>query len=248
MVQMHNKFLFLFTNIKMIKFDNIYNEIYIFAILLAIVFAVFSNIKTNQLISVIIVILLSIGIYTYLQSLSQQKDVSLQYKENILDNDIKERILTNEHIFYIDKFPKKVKYLKENKTLMEIVTNLRFTTKFNKTRYTDIILNMNKLMKIYMYILADRYDTSQFIPIFIDIRENIVEIMYSLFMIIPTTLKHTYGLDPHQEIYNSIYNFNIESRRLLEILEKFDKIHNNSVYVVDTTYRPYNSVIKQFFP
>jgi hypothetical protein len=245
---MLDKFLFLFANIKMIKFDNISYELYIFAVVLAIVFAVFSNIKTNQLISVIIIILLSIGIYLYLDKVSQQKEISLAYKENILDNDIKERDVTNEHIFYIDKFPKKAKYLKESQTLMGIVTNLRFTTKFNKTRYTDIILNMNKLMKIYMYILADRYDASQFVPIFIDIRDNIIEIMYSLFVIIPSTLKHTYGLDPHTEIYASIYNFNIESRRMLAILKQFETIHNNTVYLPDTAYRPYNSVIRQFFP
>lgn len=233
----------------MIKFDNIYNELYIFALILAALFALFSNIKTNQLISVIIVVILSIIIYFYLESLSVKKDVDLVYNENLLENDIKERSdIANDYIFYIDKFPKKIRYLKESQILMGIVTNLRFTTKFNKTRYTDIILNMNKLMKIYMYILSDRYDAYQFIPIFLDIRENIIEIMYSLFVIIPPTLKHTYGLDPHTEIYSSIYRFNIESRRMLEIIKKYDVIHNGAVYVMDTQYRPYNSIARQFFP
>jgi hypothetical protein len=232
----------------MIKFNNIYIEFYIFAFLLAVAFYLFSNVNTNQLVSVIIIILLGIGIYLYLDRLSNSKDSSSDNIENTLDNDIQERKETNEKLFYIDKFPKKVNYLKQSKELMQIVTNLRFTTKFNKTRYSDLILNMNKMMKVYIYILADRYDAVQFIPVFTDIRQNILEIMYSLFMIIPKQLKHIYALDPHIEIYRSIYDFVIHSRGMLEILEKFAKIHNEAAYIPDSSCLPYNSIQDRFFP
>lgn len=234
--------------VTMIKFNNIYIEFYIFAFILAVIFYLFNNIKTNYLISIIIIILLGIGIYVYLDDLSTQKDVSLKYIENTLDNDIRERKETNEKLFYIDKFPKKVKYLKENKELMDIVTNLRFTIKFNKTRYSDLILNMNKMMKVYMYILAGRYDPVQYIPVFTDINDNIIEIMYSLFVIIPDSLKHIYGLDPHTEIYRSIYDFMIQSRKMLHVLEKFAIVHNGAVYVPDSTCKPYNSIAGRYFP
>lgn len=231
----------------MIKFNNIYTELYIFAFILSILFAFFSNIKTNQLISIVIIILLSIGIYIYLDRVSSRKDLDPVYKENTLDNDIKIREETNEKIFYIDKFPKKVRYLKESVELMDIVFNIRFTTRFNKTRYTDIILNMNKLMKIYIYILSERYDAEQFIPMFTDIRDNIIQLMYSLFMIVPPKLKHIYGLEPHTEIYRSIYDFMKHSKQMLTVLEKFAKIYNDSPYIPDSTCRPYNSVVG-FFP
>ena len=232
----------------MIKFDNIYNELYIFAVVIAIIFSLFSNLTINKLVAIIIIILLSLGIYMYLQKLSQERENSLDFKENVLESDIKDRKTTNEKIFYVDKFPKKLKYLKENQRLIDIITNLRFTLKFSKTRYTDIVLNMNKMMKIYIYILADRYDATQFFPIFTDIRDNIIEMMYSFFIIIPKDLKHTYGLDPYNEIYKSIYDFNVEYRRMLDILEKFSIIHNNAAYVPDSAYKPYNSVTGTFFP
>jgi hypothetical protein len=222
--------------------------LYIFAIVIAIIFALFSNVKINQLVAIIIIILLSVGIYFYLGRLSMERENSLEMKENVLESDIKDRETTNEKIFYVDKFPKKLRYLKENKSLMDIITNLRFTLKFSRTRYTDIILNLNKLMKIYIYILSDRYDATEYLPIFTDIRDNIVEQMYSFFMIIPKTLKHTYGLDPYTEIYRSIYDFNIEYRRMLTILEKFSTIYNNAAYVPDSAYKPYNSVVGTFFP
>lgn len=232
----------------MIKFNNIYVEFYIFAFILSVIFYISSNIKVNHLISIVILILIGFGVYIYLDKLSITKDISLKYIENTLDKDIEDRRETNEKLFYIDKFPKKVKYLKENKELMTIVTNLRFTMKFNKTRYSDLIVNMNKLMKVYMYILAERYDTVQYIPVFTDIRDNIIEIMYSLFVIIPGKLKHIYGLDPHTEIYRSIYDFLIYSRQMLDILENYAKIHNGDIYIADSTCKPYNSVQDKFFP
>ncbi len=232
----------------MIIFDNVINEIYILIILLALLFSFLSATKSNYLIVIIIIILLSYGLYTYIQQLSEFKDKSLQYKNNTLDNDIKERLETNEKIFFIDIFPKQVKYLKKNDELIKIVTNLRFTIKFNKTRYSDIIINMNKLMKIYIYILSNRYDPVQYIPIFVDIRENIIEILYSLIIVIPNKLRHTYGVDTYKEINNSIQDFTIYSRKMLEIIENYAKIHKGINYIPDTYYKTYNFVKDISFP
>jgi hypothetical protein len=227
-------------------FEYVIIETYIFIFLLAIIFYILQNLKSNKLIALIIICILIIIIYIYLQKVANDKATNLNYQENTLEDDIKDRENISDKIFYIDKFPKTVKYLKENKDLMKIVTNLRFVIKFNKTRYSDIILNMNKIMKIYIYILSDRYDAVQFIPIFTDIRDNIIEIMYSLFIIIPSTLKHTYGLNPHTEIYRSINEFMILSRNMLTTLEKFGIIHNQYEYIPDNTYRAYNTKTSSF--
>lgn len=227
-------------------FEYVFTETYIFIFLLAVSFYILQNIKSNKLIALIIICILIYVIYLYLRQVANDKATNLNYQENTLDDDIKDRENTNENIFYIDKFPKTVKYLKENEDLMKIVTNLRFVIKFNKTRYSDIILNMNKIMKIYIYILSDRYDAVQYIPIFTDIRDNIIEIMYSLFIIIPPSLKHTYGLNPHTEIYRSVNDFMILSRNMLKILEKFAIIHNEYEYIPDNTYRAYNAKTSSF--
>lgn len=230
----------------MIQFDNIYIEFYVIILILAVIFYLCNNIKVHKLISIIIIILISVWIYIYIYKLSVDKENGLHSIEQKLDNDITERNSTNENIFLINKFPKKVRFLKENKELMEIISNLRFTMKFSKTRYTDIILNANKLMKVYIYILSDRYDAVHHIPIFINIRDNIIELMYSLFMIVPSTLKHTYGLDPHTQIYRSIYDFMELSRKMLVILEKFAIIHTGAVYVPDNKYKTVDET--SFFP
>lgn len=220
---------------------------YLFTFILAFLFYAFAKLSIKGLVSIVIIILLSVAIYMYLAKVSDDKDNSLRYIENTLENDIKDRDEVNEKIFYIDKFPAKLKFLKQNHELIKIVTNLRFTTKFSKTRYSDIILNMNKLMKIYIYILSDRYDAIQYIPLFVDIRDNIIELMYSLFMIVPSQLKHTYGLDPNTEIYKSIEDFMKYAETMLAIIEKYAIIHKKEVYIPDNKYTPYNG-IRSFWP
>jgi hypothetical protein len=231
----------------MINLTNVYTEFYALAIILAILFFMFCNVSTNSLLAVIIILLIFYASYLYLQQVSNDKTFSLKYIKNTLDNDIKDRQETNEKIFYIDKFPTKMKYVKKSQELITIANNIRFTIKFNKTRYSDILLNMDKLMKIYIYILSDRYDAVIYIPMFTDIADNIIEIMYSLFMIIPMTLKHTYGFEPYKEIYKSIDQFKEYKSKMLNVIEKYAVIKKNKVYVPDSTYKAHNS-ITSFYP
>lgn len=225
----------------MLNFENIQSELFIAIITLALLFGLFSKIQQTYLIAIIIIIMLSGAVYVFLRKRSTDKTNSLENYKGLLNEDIKNRFETNESNFYIDKFPINVKYLKENMQLIDIITNIRFIKKFNKTRYSDIILNANKMMKIYIYILSDRYDAVDYIPIFIDIRDNILQLMYSLILIVPEKLKHTYALDPYQEIYNSIDNFTSYSREMLQVLENYAKIHLKEVYIPDTTFKAYDS-------
>ncbi len=248
MVQVHSIchiILFLFSKVKVLM--NVHFELYVLAIVLAILFYLFCNISTNSLLAVIIVLLISYASYIYLQQLSNEKNISLKYIENTLDNDIKERDETNEKIFFINKFPNKLKYIKKNNELIAMANNIRFTIKFNKTRYSDILLNMDKLMKIYVYILSDRYDATDYIPMFTDIVDNIIELMYSLFIIIPMTLKHTYGFEPYKEIYKTIDQFKEHADKMLNVIEKYAIIHKRQVYIADNKYKPYNA-IRSFYP
>lgn len=233
---------------SMLKFDNIYAELYLTVFGLTLLFFVIVHTKINHLVSIIIIILISYAVYFYLQRLSDEKEISIEYKENTFDNDIKDREEVSEKIFYIDKFPKKCKYLKENQTLMDIAINIRFTKRFSKSRYSDIVLNLNKLMKIYIYILADRYDAVQYIPLFIDVKDNILELMYSFIMIIPEKLSHTYGFDPQEEINKSINDFTVYSKEMIQILENYARIHHMALYIPETNLRAFNIAQQSFYP
>jgi Ca2+/Na+ antiporter len=232
----------------MINFENVYQEVYVILLLLAFVFYSLSKVQTNVLVSIIIIFLLSYVLYMYLSRISEDKDNNILYVKNQIDKDIEGRAEVSNRNFLFNKFPKQLKYLKQNQELMDIGTNIRFVRKFSKSRYGDILLNMNSLMKIYIYILNRRYNTTEYIQSFSDIRDSIIEMMYSLIIIVPDRLKHTYGLDVYREIYTSIEKFTILSRDMMEILQKFAKIHNKDLYIVDQTYKPYNSIKDISFP
>jgi hypothetical protein len=178
---------------------------------------------------------------------SNDKDNSIVYIENTLNKDIEKRDIPNDTIFYIDRFPKKLKYLKQDKKLVDIITNIRFIRKFNKTIYSDIILNANKMMKVYMYILSDRYDATDHLPIFVDIKDNIIELINSLIMIVPEKLKHTYGLEPFTEIGKTLDQFTSHTNDMLLVLQNYAKIHVGKLYIPDTKWKAYNIAKESFF-
>lgn len=223
-------------------------EIYIAVILLAIAYYVFSNISSINQIATIIVILLSFVYFYYLYNLSLLKETG-QENINIKHNkDIEDRNEVSGDLFMLYKFPKKMKFLKLNEDFVKVVENIRFIRKFSKSRYSDILLNMNLLMKIYIYILSDRYEPDVFIPQYIDTRDNILDLLYSLIIIVPSELKHTYNVDPHLEIQRSIDDFVIKSREMLNIIEKFSKIQKKKEYIPDTVVKPYNEIKPYNFP
>jgi len=223
-------------------------ELYVAVILLAFAFYIFSNIKTVNQIAVLIVILLAFVYSYYLYNLSLLKETSEENIRNKLNKDIEDRNEASGDLFMLYKFPKKMKYLKQNDDFLKIVENIRFIQKFSKSRYSDILLNMNLLMKIYIYILSDRYDPGVFIPQYIDTRDNILDLLYSLIMIVPSELKHTYNVDPHLEIQRSIDDFVVKSRDMLNIIEKFSKIQKKKEYIPDTSVKPYNQIKPYNFP
>ena len=232
----------------MIEFNNIHQEFYIILLILAFFIFLLSNIQTNQLIIIIIILIISYAFYFYLSDISANINKNQSNIKNQVDSDVKDRKELVSKDWTIREFPKKLKYLKQNEELMNIITNIRFIQKFCKSRYGDILVNMNNLMKTYIYILNGRYTTYHYIPQFSDIRDNIIELMYSLFIVIPDRLKHTYGLDVYTELYKSIEDFTILSRNMLEILQKFALIHNKDLYIPDQKFKPYNSIQSISFP
>lgn len=231
----------------MIIFEHIYTETYISLIVLSIIFLLLHKLKGNSLLAIIIILIIGYSVYYYLYEISNKKEISISNLKKTINEDIKGRTETSEDIFYNRSFPTTLKYLKESDELMAIATNVRFVKKFNKSAYGDLLNNMNSLMKIYIYILSERYSFDQ-IQMFIDYRDNILELMHTYIMLVPEYLKHTYGFNAYDEIHKSIDDFTIHSRKMMEILNNFCKIHLKEVYVPIEKYKPYNSVKSSYFP
>lgn len=230
----------------------IYNDIlkkysYIL-IILALIYYILSKNNSSILLTIIIIIIAFYYINSYIKDNDEQFKADGIKKVEKIQNEMKDIVeLTTDH-FYIKKNNKNVKFLIKNKEFMDILFNIRFIKKFDKTRYSNMIINMDKIMKIYIYILADRYDTNTYLPIFTDIKNNVIEIFYSLIFVVPNQFKHIYGFDPQTEIDKSLTDFRNKIKDMLTVITNYAKIGKQIVYINNNKYMPYEKNKEHVLP
>ena len=216
------------------------------SIILAIIFFIISNKNSSILISIIIIII--IGYFYFMKIYKNDLTLETNYKNKInnLNDDIKDREIINNPLFYLNKFPIDIKYLDKDPYLIELLLNIRFIKIFDYAKFTDLIAYMDNLMKIYIFILADRYDIYDYFTTFIDLRTTIIKELYSLYIITPIKLTYIFNINTQETIRNSIINFIKHSRKMIIIIQKYAK-DKGIYYLPDTKYKPYISNIHEVF-
>jgi hypothetical protein len=229
----------------------VYNEvmnIYMYIIILAIIYYMLNKNKSSILLSIIIIII----VFYYINNNIKENDVKntkiRNIKEETIKNEVKDIVEVNSNNFYINKNDKNAKFLIKNTEFMDILFNIRFIKKFDKTRYSNMIINMDKLMKIYIYILADRYDINVHLPLFNDIKNNIIEIFYSLIFVVPNKFKHIYGFDPQVEIDKSLDKFRKKVKDMITVITNYAIIGKEKVYINNDKYVPYEKNKEHYLP
>lgn len=198
-------------------------ELLLFVFAGAILYYQLSRSSVKSLLSMLLMVIFVGGVFYYVirqvnadkktvQATSQQLQQSLEGRKEMVSD-----------AYPVKRVNGKIRYLPKNAVFMDIVKDLRFLRVFDKARYGDLIVHLDKMQKVYMYILARRYSCQQHVPLFIDLRDYVSELLYSLYLIVPETLKHTYGLNPHNTIERNVTEFTAVSRRMLEILKGFCK-------------------------
>jgi len=216
-----------------------YNYSYIYIFILALIYYIIANYETNVLISLIIIII--IGYFFYLKTENDLKNN--KSKENNISDKINKNI---ENIEYfnsinpnINKIPKKFKYLLNDKILTEIILNINFINKFNKTLYVDILINFDKLMKIYIYILSNLYDPKIYISSYIETRNIIIKLLESTKLNVPLISKYGIIFNLHNRIDKNILLFKIRTWKLNTIIINYAK-YEKKIEIEDNEFRPYN--------
>lgn len=202
-----------------------------------IVFYQLRNAETNTLLAIIIIAMLgAAGAFTAYYRAAPASPVS--------KTDTADRREVVSSVYPVAKFPKDHKkhqrFLRHNQALCDMAADLRFIKIFDKARLGDLLIHMDHYQKVYMYILAGRYNPESYIGIFTDLRSSILEILYSLIHVVPETLKHTYGFLPREVIQKNIDSFTALSRRMLTILQSYTKANGYSVPDnAKSYYQPY---------
>jgi hypothetical protein len=229
-------------------YNDILNRYSYIIIILAILYYILNKNKSSVLLSIIIIIIAFYYFNNYIKENEDKYKTDTIKKEEKIIEEVKDIVELSVDNYYINKSNKKVKYLIKNKEFMDILFNIRFIKKFDKTRYSNLIIYMDKLMKIYIYLLADRYDINTYLPIFTDIKNSIIEIFYSLIFVIPNKFKHIYGFDPQIEIDKSLSDFRLKVKDMLTVITNYAKISKQNVYVNNDKYIPYEKNKEHYLP
>jgi len=227
---------------------DIINNYYTATILLALIFFIISKYNTSVLLSIMIIIIVYYYIDTNIKKNIGERNSAESKIIDKIDKDIDDIKELNTNNFYININSGDIKFLVKNKEFIDIIKNLRFIKKFDKTRYNNLIILMNKLMKIYIYILSDRYDAYVYIPIFNDIKNDILEILYSLVFVVPERFKHIYGFNPTEEIEKSLGDFKIKVANMLIVLNNYGKLGKDKKYLDIHKYSPYEKNKELYLP
>ena len=223
-------------------------QYYYVIILFAVLYYILSKRNSPVLLSIIILIIIFYYYNTYRKENETQFKAESSKKEYRIREEVKDVVELSTDNFYIHKNSKDIKYLVKNKEFMDILFNIRFIKRFDKTRYSNMIVNLDKLMKIYIYILADRYDVNTYLPIFNDIKGTVLEIFYSLIFVVPNQFKHIYGFDPQIEIDKSLSEFRNKTKQMLTVITNYARIGQKKVYVNNDKYMPYEKNKEHVLP
>lgn len=150
---------------------------------------------------------------------------------------IADRREANTERFSIGRFSR-LRFLPKNPALAAIARDLRFVRTFDKARYADLLLYMEKFQKTYMYILGDRYYLESYVGTLMDLRDSVAETLYSLVFAVPASFRHAYGLAPYPIIQRNIEEFQVLSRKMIKIVENFARSRGDAHFPV-VGPRPY---------
>lgn len=216
---------------------------------MALIFFIMAKQNAQILLSVIIVSFIYISIDNNIKNNISEKNDKKNKIEESLTNDIKNIEQINvENLYTFYNKNKNVRFLVDNKKFINIIYNIRFIKKFDKTRYNKIIINMNKMIKIYIYILSGRYEINTYLPIFYDIKDTILEIFYSLIFVIPQRFKHIYGFVPHDEIEKSLKDFIDKYNEMLSIIINYGNVEKKYAHINYEKYKPFEKNKEAYLP
>ena len=218
-----------------------YYNYYVALMILAIIFFLISKQNLSILLAIIIIIIIS---YFYFNEIKHFDDNNKLNGKNIIttiNNDIKDRQYLSDENYFLKKFPNEIKYLQKDKELFSIIINIRFIKRYDKSKYSNIVLYIDKFYKIYMFILADRYDIKKYFNTFLILRNTIIKELYSIYIILPMKMKYYYGFDSFDEIKKSITKFIDYSRIMITVLEKYGYQEKKVFYLNDSIIKPYEN-------
>lgn len=198
------------------------DDVIVLMVLAVITFNQISSLSKQTLLSILVMALLAWLGYKYLMQKAntiqdqQKNDYAFFDKEGAWQKEVQTSRVD------VATFPKKgFRFLKQNQSFMDIAKSVVICRMFDRARFSELLLYMNQCQKVYMYILDGRYTPTDYVPHFLDLRENVLSTLYSMYFVIPDNLKRVYGVAPYKQLSQAIDRFISISQEMLEVLRSY---------------------------
>lgn len=198
------------------------DEVILLMILAVFTFHQISSFSKQTLLSILVMALL---LWVGVQYLKRKADRLQQEQKNdrtFLDKEGSWRKETEMGRADVATFPRKgFRFLKQNQVFMDIAKMVVICRMFDRARFSDLLLYLDRCQKVYTYILDGRFSPTTHVPHFLDAREQVLTILYSMYFAVPKRLKHVYGVAPYDQLSQAIDRFLSISEEMLDTLRSY---------------------------
>ncbi len=225
------------------KMNEKYNYLYIYILILSFLYFILNYLNKKSLLIILILIIISYYIYLnilYQNNIAKKNNTILT---NNINSNVKDINQIDTPIYNLNKnIPKNLTFLLKDNILLNICSNINFIKKYNKSLYSNILIHINNFVKIYIYILADKYNPEIYYNNLNDLRLYILEQLYSIIHELPFDKNNSVNLD---KLNKNIKLFTFRSRKMLSIIENYSKNEKNIIYLDDTKITPFNRIANE---
>lgn len=130
----------------------------------------------------------------------------------------------------------------------DILRLLEYTKRYDKSKYIEIENKFHRFSHIYVYVLGDRWDVKMMMPILYELRIDILEVLYSYYMVLPVKMRHVFGFKPLERLKEVIDETDKRLRRMIEIVKLYAKHDKNIIHMDDYSIMPYNMKDNNMLP
>jgi hypothetical protein len=205
-----------------IKSDNKPKIIGILALFLMF-YVIFLNYDSSRTFFILIALILLYLIYANGQVETKQQNNDVSSFIDVLEKELPEtapKALLVESTYLLHKPPKNFKHVKTNKDIMNALYGLRFLMTYDKIVLLQVAMLLEYFLKIHFNMILGKYDATTYTEILLDIRHELLNLLHSVFFVIPDISKVFESTALDDDLKTGIYKLQSITYRYVKIVFK----------------------------